>query len=57
VFCSPIMRPYLILVGLLYTVVGFGTGEFARSSPRMGNLWRFAGWALKLRRAEERLIP
>jgi hypothetical protein len=42
------VRPYLILVGLLYTVVGFGTGEMARmaSSVRAGNIWRLAGWVL-----------
>jgi hypothetical protein len=40
------MRPYLIPVGLLYTLVGYGTGELARAFPPMGNLWRFAGWAL-----------
>ena len=42
------LRPYLILVGLLYTVVGFGTGEMARTTPsvRAGNAWRLAGWVL-----------
>lgn len=42
------LPPYLIPVGLLYTAVGFFTGELARSTAttQAGNRWRLAGWVL-----------